>query len=135
MREIQDHIVLGDPASQLSILVADEAGSGGANHRYELTGFDTDSNPSKTDEHGYASSFSRLLLLFQNGPIKEAGVNGVSNEALLAIVIDRLRSFQNGPYASPYNAEALMAAEIALNALKRRTFDRITRGVEGLTKA
>ena len=31
---------------------------------------------------------------FQKGPIKEAGVNGVMNEDLIAMVIDRLYSFQ-----------------------------------------
>jgi hypothetical protein len=34
--------------------------------------------------------------LFQNGPIAEVGVNGVTHEVLLAIVADRLRSFQKG---------------------------------------
>src|SRR5712692_2814101 len=107
MRTLTDHIVSGDQAVQLTIEVTDEPGQGGANHRYEITDFDTKSNASKADIAGYTASFSRLLVLFQNGPIKEAGVNGVTQEALLAIVIDRLRSFQAGPYSSRENAIAL----------------------------
>ena len=71
---------------------------------------------------------------FQNGPIKEIGVNGVTHEALLAIVIDRLRSFQAGPYSCRDNAIALTNLEDALMRLQRRTRERIARGVEGTLK-
>lgn len=136
MREIKDHIVEGDlPQNQLKVEVTDEPGSGGANHRYEITGFDTKNNKSYTDKNGYASSFSRMLVLFQNGPIQEAGVNGITQEALLAIVIDRLQSFQEGPFPSVQNAEALERCREALWILQERTRDRLARGVEGKTKA
>lgn len=131
MRKITDHIVSGDQAVQLEIEVTDQPGAGGANHRYEVTGFDTDTNASKADHAGYEASFSRLLILFQNGPIKEAGVNGITQEALLAIVIDRLRSFQAGPFSCRENAIALTKCEEALMWLQRRTVARIKRGVEG----
>lgn len=130
MRELTDHIVSGDQAVQLKIEVTDEPGAGGANHRYEITGFDTEGNPSNA-VNGYKASYSRELVLFQNGPIKEAGVNGVTQEALLAIVIDRLRSFQAGPFACRENAIALTKTEEALMWLQRRTIARIKRGVEG----
>ncbi len=68
---------------------------------------------------------------FQDGPIKEAGVNGVMDENLIAIVIDRLKGFQAGPYACIPNAVALTALEGALEALQSRTKDREARGVEG----
>lgn len=131
MRELTDHIVSGDQAVQLKIEVTDEPGAGGANHRYEITGFDTKSNPSSYDPHGYQSSYAREVILFQNGPIKEAGVNGITQEALLAIVIDRLRSFQQGPFSCRENAIALTHCEEALMWLQRRTVARIKRGVEG----
>jgi hypothetical protein len=70
-------------------------------------------------------------IRFQNGPINEHGVNGISQEALLAVVIDRLRSFQAGPYACRENATALTKCEEALMWLKLRTQRRIDRGVEG----
>ena len=135
MRKLKDHIVAGDiPQNQLTIKVTDEPGAGGANHRYEIAGFDTASNNSYTN-FGYSSSFSKMLILFQNGPIKEAGVNGITQEVLLAIVIDRLRSFQAGPFPSDANASALQHCEEALYQLQSRTRDRIARGVEGVTAA
>ena len=76
-----------------------------------------------------------MLVLFQNGPIQEAGVNGITQEALLAIVIDRLRSFQAGPYPSPENKMAMGFCELALEQLQIRTKNRLARGVEGKTEA
>lgn len=115
MRQLTDHIVSGDQAVQLKIEVLDEPGAGGAHHWYEIS-----------DGKGCMAK-----ILFQNGPIKEAGVNGITQEALLAIVIDRLRSFQAGPYASQYNEAALNHCEHALTQLQMRTVERIKRGVEG----
>lgn len=70
-------------------------------------------------------------LHFQSGPIKEAGVNGVTNEVLIAIVTDRLRSFQASKYACRENALALTKLEEALHWLHTRTREREARGVEG----
>lgn len=119
MRELTDHIVSGDQAVQLKIEVTDEPGAGGANHAYAITWTDKDSTQ------------QCRLIDFQNGPIKEAGVNGITGEALLAIEIDRLRSFQAGPYACRENAIALTHFEEGLMWLQRRTVSRIKRGVEG----
>ena len=68
---------------------------------------------------------------FQEGPINEHGVNGVTQEALLAVVIDRLRSFQFGEYSCRENAVALTKLEEGLMWLQKRTRDRLARGVEG----
>lgn len=130
MRKLTDHKVNGLNEA-LEINVIDQPGQGGACHRYDITGFDTDKNPSSVPEDGYKSSFSRTIIMFQNGPIQEAGVNGISQEALLTILIDRLRSFQAGPYACRENALALTKMEEALMWLQKRTLDRIRRGVEG----
>lgn len=128
MREITAHKV--NPANdQLRILVTDEPGAGGANHRYEVTGFDTATNPS-LNETGVEPK-SRVTVLFQNGPIGEAGVNGITQEALLAICIDRLECFQNGPYACVENAGALEHLKLAQATLHSRTKTRMARGVEG----
>lgn len=131
MRTLTDHIVSGDQAVQLQIDVTDEPGAGQANHRYEITGFDTGGNPSRTDSAGYSHSKSRDIIMFQNGPIKTFGVNGITQEAMLAIIIDRLRSFQAGQYKCRENAIALTHCEEALMWLQRRTVERIKRGVEG----
>ncbi len=132
MRTLTDHIVEGDSANhQLTIEVSDEPGQAGANHRYEITGFDTTTNTSDDSLGRVLTGITKCTLLFQNGPIKEAGINGVTQEALLAILIDRLRSFQAGPYAGRENAIALTHCEDALMWLQRRTRARIARGVEG----
>lgn len=70
-------------------------------------------------------------LDFQDGPIGEAGVNGLTNEVLLAAVIDRLFGFQSSKYACSENAAALNHLSLALEALHSRTKEREARGVEG----
>lgn len=71
-------------------------------------------------------------LRFQDGPIKsEEDMNGITNEALLAVVIDRMRGFQSGPFACRENALALTKLEEGLMWLQKRTRERLARGVEG----
>jgi hypothetical protein len=134
-REVTDHICSGDQAVQLRIAVMDEPGQGGANHLYKITGFNTEKNGSDPFLERYGKASDHTTILFQNGPIKEFGVNGITGEALMAIQIDRLRSFQAGPYACRENAIALTHIEEALMWLQRRTVARIKRGVEGTNKA
>lgn len=133
-RTITDHQV--NPANdKLTITVLDEPGQGGANHAYLIEGFDCSRNPSSylfndVDALGVDKSRS-LCVAFQNGPIGEVGVNGVTHEALLAILIDRLRSFQAGPYGCRENALALTKLEEAQHWLLHRTRARMVRGVDG----
>jgi hypothetical protein len=125
LRTLTDHIVSGDQAVQLSISVTDEPGAGGANHAYHVD-WHTDIAHDPT-----TVAVNSLDIHFQEGPIKEFGVNGITQEALLAIVIDRLRSFQAGPFACEDNATALDHCQKALETLQKRTLARIARGVEG----
>ena len=126
MREITSHKVNGlNDALQIQVL--DEPGAGGANHKYAVYGFHTKDNPSA----GGDNDETRCLVQFQNGPIAEAGVNGISNEALLAIVEHRLLGFQSGEFACRENAVALTKLQEALMWLQKRTTDRMRRGVEG----
>lgn len=126
MRELTGHRV--NPANDtLTIKVLDQPGSGGANHLYEIAGFNPTSNPSE----GFTAGEGYAHILFQNGPILEVGVNGVTHETLLEIVADRLRSFQAGPFASKANACALTHIEEAQHWLHSRTLERMRRGVEG----
>lgn len=129
-REIHEHKV--NPANEkLSIEVQDQPGAGGANHYYLIDGFDASKNPALGDgtDQDWAALFGTIL--FQNGPIDEVGVNGVTHEALLAVVADRLRSFQAGPFACRENALALTKIEEAMHWLHARTRSRMARGVEG----
>lgn len=68
---------------------------------------------------------------FQEGPIKECGVNGVCNEDLIAMVICRLEHFQKSEFACRENALAITKLEEALLWLRKRTMGRESRGVEG----
>lgn len=130
MRIIEDHKV--NPANDtLTLAAIDEPGSGGANHLYMVTGFNSQSNPSCPWQAAHGAPAVHSRILFQNGPIAEAGVNGLTHEVLLAILADRLRGFQAGPYHSADNAEALACIEQAQAALQRRTRSRMARGVEG----
>lgn len=95
----------------------DEPGIGGAHHEYSISSQD--------------SSEELTRISFQNGPIKEAGINGCHNEDLIAIVIDRLQSFQQSQFVCRENAIAITKLEEALLWLGKRTKDREKRGVEG----
>ena len=98
----------------------------GANHAYAV--FPTEKgDPAEADEFGEAIE----TINFQKGPRAEVGVNGLQNEDLLRIVINRLKGFQVGNYPSNYNEVALSHAESALNWLEDRTRERKLRGVEG----
>ncbi len=117
MREIFDHKV-GPANTELKVTAMDQPGHGGANHVYTITAVNGD--PVGGDS-----------ISFQNGPVGEVGVNGLTHEALLAIIIDRLRGFQKGPYATKANACALTHCEEGLHWLQQRTLERMRRGVEG----
>ena len=68
---------------------------------------------------------------FQEGPIKEVGVNGVANEDLLLMVVSRLEGFQKSEYRCIENQEAINSILDAVSSLRSRTQSRIDRGVEG----
>lgn len=121
-RTLTDHKLNG-LNDAIEIFVIDEPGQGGACHVYDLI-----LQPA-TDPHTAPSKTTRIE--FQNGPVLEAGFNGWSQEALLAILIDRLRSFQAGPFSCRENAIALTHLEDALHWLQHRTRQRLARGVEG----
>ena len=109
MRTLNEH-KLNPGNNMLTVTVLDEPGHGGANHAYDITGGEA------VPTH----------LRFQNGPI-----NGITHEALLAVLCDRLRGFQAGQYACKANACALTHLEEAQYWLQQRTIERMRRGVEG----
>jgi hypothetical protein len=118
-RELDEHRI--NPANDsIKITVLDEPGSGGACHLYEIS--HEDMPPTR--------------IGFQDGPINEDGngVNGLTHEVLLAILADRMRGFQRGPYACKANACALTHIEEAQHWLQQRTLERMRRGVEGTHK-
>ena len=103
----------------IKVLVLDEKGAGGAHHVYGC--YRIEDNPTTCEP----------LTSFQEGPIQEVGVNGYTNEALLAIVGHRLECFQAGLFPSHYNVFARNGVNFAISALEQRTKERKDRGVEG----
>jgi hypothetical protein len=118
MRELTSHKVTG-VNDGITLTVRDEPGQGGACHEY-------------TAEWSQKDGGRQLYLIkFQNGTLPEVGVNGVTHEVLLAILIDRLEGFQRGPFACAANQKALDHLREAQEALLSRTRERAARGVEG----
>lgn len=117
MRKLTGHKI--NPCNdKIEVKVVDKPGAGGANHHYAV-------------EFPIHPDVPPLNIKFQNGPINEAGINGVTQEVLIEICIDRLKSFQSGPYSCRENALALTKLEEAKMWLHSRTLLRIDRGVEG----
>lgn len=80
-----------------------------------------------------ASETGKILAQvdFQEGAIKEHGVNGVCNEDLITMVITRLESFNQSEFRCRENSMAITKLEEALLWLRKRTMGRENRGVEG----
>ena len=81
-----------------------------------------------------ADGYSGALLHFQDGPIKEFGVNGTTNEEVIEVLIARIESLnemENGKFKCRENSLAITKLEEALMWLQRRTANREARSVEG----
>lgn len=98
-----------------------------ANHYYEVR---------QTPSEGATISEKEIYakIKFQQGPIKEHGINGCHNEDLIAIVIDRLQGFQESSFACKENDMAITKLEEALLWLNKRTQNRRAKGIEGTSK-
>lgn len=122
MREVKSHHVPGIPET-VRVFPEGDPGPGGAQTSYRLA-------------VGVPGQEFRgaTTLKFQTGdPLKDP--NGITNEALLTTVADRLEQFQKGPFSCRENAIALTHIETALLWLKKRTEDRVAREVRGEQKA
>lgn len=96
-----------------------EPGAGGACLEYLIIAGD-----------GVSLQAWQSYIRFQRGNPAE-GINGLSNESMLAVVRDRLEGFVNGPFGSPESSAALAHVIMAMECLQKRTAERIERGVEG----
>lgn len=113
---ITDHIATPSDA-ELRVEAIDEVNENGAHHDY-LVSWPNGATP----------------IHFQNGPLREAQINGLTNEVLLAIVQHRLEGFQSGPRSCRENALALTSVQNAMHWLHHRTRVRVKRGVEGTSE-
>lgn len=84
------------------------------------------------EHHHYKTEYIRLD--FQEGPVKEVGVNGCRNEDVLEILLHRMNCLQKA-FPCRENALAITKMEEALMWLRRRTELRVIQGVEGHNKA
>lgn len=121
MKELHEH-EQNAANKMLEVKAVDEPGPGGAHHEYHVRWDD-----------------KLCVFPFQNGPIQEVGVNGITNEVLLAVILDRLRDFQGdeftkNKFACRENAMAITKLEEGLMWLHKRTREREARGVEGTWK-
>lgn len=73
---------------------------------------------------------SASVFMFQRGPIKEYGINGITTETVLATLIHRTK-FLNSKFPCEENESAILHLEAALNDFESRTASRVLRGVEG----
>lgn len=121
MRLLKTHLT-----KNVEIHAVDEPGQGGACHKYRVDWYTQGTAEGDASTIGDSASVN-----FQNGPIKEFGVNGIPDEALYAILIDRLQGFQKGQYSCRENAVALTHLETTLMWLQCRTLQREAQGVEG----
>lgn len=99
------------------------------NNLYEISGFDAEHPGGRGPLAG-----GKILLPFQAGPVPSAGTNGLTIEVLIAVLCDRLRSFQNSPFACERNARALHHLNAAKLELNLRTLERLSAGKEGTLK-
>lgn len=108
----------------IKVLCMDAQGAGGAHHLYHIYEVDAD----------IATIEPLTVIKHQEGAILENGVNGCTNEALLAICGHRMECFQAGSFPSHYNANAKAGIDFSRANLEARTRDRKARNVEGQTK-
>lgn len=109
MRSVATH-----SPSNVAALDAADPNAGGANHLYGIQSGDL------------------VRLQFQHGPRgEEESTPGIFDDDLLAIIEDRLASFQAGPFACEENQQALCAVRTARAALGLRAAARMAQGVLG----
>lgn len=95
----------------------------------------TDSPDASGAAHGYVLVIGQQKVAeirFQQGPRDvEGSTPGATEAAILAVLIDRLRGFQSGPYSCRENAIQLTKLEEVLHWTKARADERAKRGVLG----
>lgn len=120
MRQLTRHLENG--FTTLQILATDNPPPGEPNRRYDILGFNTAYNPAASDPTaGVPAQFTRLPVVFQRGPLfTDCPQNGVTVQALLAVIEDHLRGEQSGPDACMENHLALQHIQAALEMTNRK---------------
>lgn len=120
MRKITSHHDGHGLHESISITAIDKLGPGGANHQYKIEISDKD------------GKIEVGRIAYQYGPRNEPlSSPGITDSCLLAIVADRLSSFQNGPFNCEENEKALEHVRMAMDWMKTRADNRASRNVLG----
>lgn len=106
----------------IEVIALGEPAADGAHHEYIIRGI-----RGPEDHHPIPTH----AIIFQNGSIPEVGFNGITNEALLAVLMHRMAAFRDGPFPCRENSLAFTHLELAMFYLHSRTRQRLARGVEG----
>lgn len=115
-RTLTDHHD-GHGLNEKLLIFTDQPDQSGAAHNYEII---------------YEGAGIVAGIQFQQGPRNvEGSTPGVTEAALLAVLIDRLRGFQAGPYGCRENAIQLTKLEEVLHWTRARADARAKRGVLG----
>lgn len=114
----------GHRLNESIILNADAPDQSGASHSYTAY-----------IEQPNKDGWQVASIQFQKGPRNVDGSTpGMTEASLLAILIDRLRGFQAGPYSCRENAIQLTHLEECLHWTQARADERARRGVLGHNK-
>jgi len=106
----------GHGLNESIVIQADDLGTDGASHLYELS----------------INDKPIAYIQFQRGPRNVTGSTpGATEAAILAVLIDRLQGFQAGEYRCRENAIQITKLEEALHWTKARADDRAKRKVLG----
>lgn len=130
MREITTHHD-GFGLTESLRIEADEPGPGGASHLYRVFAKGPEQHTSDMPEAG---EYLVAEIHFQKGPrnVEDSQV-GIVESVLLAIIADRMNSFNAGEYRCRENSLVATHVEEAMNWLWRRAMSRSQRGVLGTT--
>lgn len=90
-------------------------------------------DPGHAYEIASQTKISKLVIAFVKGE-KGHVHDGITNEDLLAVLIDRMEFLNEGKFHCIQNDEAIASLKSALTWLEARTADRIERDVEGTNK-
>ena len=116
----------GHGLNDLISITSDEPDGSGAAHEYSARMVFNDGN----------ALGPIATVQFQKGPrLDPASTPGMTEAALLSILIDRLRGFQAGPYACRENAIQLTKLEEVMHWTRHRADERARRGVLGKNEA
>lgn len=124
VRVIDDHKISRLNRDCVFIQTDDPVNSDGANHKYRISVF-------PLNRSANAEPVQVTHIHFQDGGLQDVGVNGLTDQALLAIVLDRMRGFNDGPYRCRENSIIITKLEEAMLWMGKRASERANRNVEG----